>query len=264
MDDIKIARIKEAVKSNFDDSPAMYQEFEDMWGFFRKLNGTLLDKMDLKDGAKILDVGCGTGASSKQMLDRLPDSRVWGLDISPRMLEMARRCVGESSRLEFVEGDAAKLTEIFQVKFDAVVYSASIFLIPDYAQSLRQALDLLNDDGRVGLSFMEGIFGPAGENLVALANEQDNIGASLKRPVQIDAFMRDFSSAFPVHRVWVEDFQPTIDELRRFFSVPAMSAGLFPALPYDERMGKVDFLFRLLQDKQPCFRWRIMVGTKSP
>ncbi len=227
MEDIKAARVKQAVRANFEDSPSLYQQFEDRSGFFRNLNRALVGKMDLKPGAAILDIGCGTGASSKQMLDEVPDCRVWGLDISPRMLEMARTRVGGSPRVQFVEGDAARLTELFQVRFDAVVYSASIFLVPDYAQSLRQAADLLQAGGSVGLSFMEGVFGGEGENLVALANEQAGIGASLKRPVQIDDFTGAFTGAFPDHRVWIEEFHLPVNELTGFFSVPAMSAGLF-------------------------------------
>ena len=60
----KIARIKRAVKRNFDESSDIYQAFENKWGFFRSLNERLLSKMNVPEGARILDIGCGTGASS--------------------------------------------------------------------------------------------------------------------------------------------------------------------------------------------------------
>ncbi|MEW6347881.1 MAG: class I SAM-dependent methyltransferase [Thermodesulfobacteriota bacterium] len=258
----KINRIKDAVRANFDDSPEQYQDFEEATGFFRALNSALLGEMGVGDNCRILDVGCGTGASTRHMLDHIPHCRVWALDISPRMLETARRLVGESERVRFVEGDGARLTEYFDTRFDAVVYSASVFLIPDYRESLRQARELLGPGGRIGLTFMDGLYGPEDENLVSKANEQAQIGASLRRPVQIGDFLEDFGSDFPEHRVWVEDFHQPHEQLRGFFSVPAMSAGLFPGLAYEQRVRKVNELFDFLRDTPIRFRWRLIVGTK--
>ncbi len=260
----KITRIKDAVRANFDDSPGMYQDFEESTGFFRDLSRALLGKMEIGANANILDVGCGTGVSTRQMLDQIPHCRVWGLDISPGMLDTARQLLGESDRVRFVEGDAARLTEYFDVRFDAVVYSASIFLIPDYRESLRQARNLLEPGGRIGLTFMDGLYGPEDENLVAKANEQAQMGASLKRLVRIEEFVTDMGSVFPDHSMWVEDFREPVERLRVFFTVPAMSAGLFPGLAYEQRGRKVHELFDFLQDTPIRFRWRLMVGAKSP
>ncbi len=69
MDEGKITKIKKAVKGNFELSPAHYQSFEDRYGFFRSLNEALVSGMDLPADADILDVGCGTGASSLQLME---------------------------------------------------------------------------------------------------------------------------------------------------------------------------------------------------
>ncbi|MBI5248523.1 MAG: class I SAM-dependent methyltransferase, partial [Desulfomonile tiedjei] len=132
MEDAKITKIKRAIKNNFDQSPGYYQSFEEKHGFFKKLSNALLSGMNIPPSSDILDVGCGTGASCLQILEALPQCRVWGLDNSGEMLEAARSSIGESERLTFVEGDAARIEEYFQIQFDAVIYSASIFLIPDY------------------------------------------------------------------------------------------------------------------------------------
>jgi len=262
MDPTKIARIKEAVKANFEDSPSFYQAFENRHGFFGKLNAALLAGMSIPEAAEILDVGCGTGASCLQILQAVPRSRVWGLDISPAMLEEARNMVGESDRLSFIEGDAGKLTQYFDLPFDAIVYSASIFLVPDFRESLRQARDLLKPHGSVGLTFMDGLYDSEGNNLIAAADQIAREGVSLKRAVNLAEFQSFVEELFPSHVFRHEDFRLSDELLREFFSVPAMSAGLFPGIAYPDRVQKVRRLFDAMPQADKLFRWALMIGNK--
>jgi ubiquinone/menaquinone biosynthesis C-methylase UbiE len=262
MDDAKITKIKNAVKGNFEQSPAAYQSFEERYGFFRRLNQALVVGMELPPNADILDVGCGTGASCLQLLEALPKSRVWGLDNSPAMLETARSSIGESDRLSFVEGDAARLVDRFSFPFDAIIYSASIFLIPDFTESLRQAHGLLKKNGRIGLTFMDGLYDPDGKNLMEIADREAKQGVSLRKPVSLPAFQSFFAEVFPQHKFWRKNFRLPEDLLREFFSIPAMSAGLFPGIEYPTRVSKVARLFDHLPQGEVLFRWILMVGER--
>lgn len=261
MDQEKISKIKTAIRDNFDASPTHYQAFEQDHGFFRKLNEALIARMRLKPGAQVLDVGCGTGASSKHIAEAVPQSRVWGLDISKAMLRQARADVGASDRITFVQGDAAALTSYFDFPFDAVIYSASIFLIPDYEQSLRQARGLLKRKGSVGLTFMDGLYDVEGNNVLALADESAAEGVSLKRAVRLAELRAVFSGLFPNSQECNEDFSLPRTVLQRFFSIPAMSAGLFPRTQYDHRLRKIERLFDHLPNADVLFRWILMIGN---
>ncbi len=262
MEQKKIDKIKAAVKGNFDESPDLYQKFEDEHGFFGKLNERLLRLMNLPPGADILDVGCGTGASCLQILDAVPVCRVQGLDISPAMLEQARSTIGESERLILVEGDASRLADYFEDRFDAVVYSASVFLVPDFRESLNQARSLLKANGAVGLTFMDGVFDADGRNLIAEADRTAGEGVSLRKPVRLDDLQSFFSEMFPDHLFETVEIKLSLNVLRTFFSIPAMSAGLFPGVEYPERVRKVARVFDHIPGRQPFFRWILMVGRK--
>ena len=262
MDKNKALKIKEAVRKNFDASSDPYQSFEDRHGLFWTLSEKLLSRMNLPGEADILDVGCGSGASSAQILDALPLSRVWGLDISPAMLEAARARYAEREKLHFIQGDAANLRAYFDFSFDAVLYSASIFLIPDYEESLRQAIGLLRERGTVGLTFMDGLYDPDGNNLFFVADDRAQEGVSRNRPVKWSEFESFFAGIFPDHASWNEDLRLEETALREFYSVPAMSAGLFPGLPFAERVRKVGRLFDAMPSGERIFRWRLMVGEK--
>ncbi len=257
----QIAKIKEAIRRNFNDSPAHYAEFEDSCSFFRDLNQELNQKINVRPGAKILDIGCGFGASSVQLLQDNIDSTVIGLDISEGMIRKAEDLYGHMTGLEFIVGDASKLNDYFSDKFDAVVYSASIFLIPDYTESLIQAKGLLKPTGAVGLTFMDGLYGASEENLLARIEKERNIGVSLKRAVRLDEFVKEFENIYPTVGSWTTDFDPPMEQLQAFFSIPAMSAGLFPSLPYHERLKKLDTLFYYLAQTKVSFRWRFMTGA---
>ncbi len=218
MDKNKIDKIKNAVKANFDSSPDQYQAFEDHTGFFRTLTSALLARMKPAVGAYLLDVGCGTGASSLQILEAFPESRVWGLDNSSAMLEAAREKIGESERLIFVEGDASNLTDHFDFQFDAILYNAAIFLIPDYQESLKQARSLLKARGYVGVTFIDGLYDADGRNCLEFADQAAKVGISLKRPVSWPDFETTFGTIYQRHVSWVEEYDLPVHVYSKDFS----------------------------------------------
>jgi ubiquinone/menaquinone biosynthesis C-methylase UbiE len=260
MTETKIDKIKAAIKGNFEESPVQYQSFEERHGFFRILTKVLLDHMRLPANADILDIGCGTGASCREILAAVPGSRVWGLDNSPAMLDVARSIFGESDRVVFVEGDAAKLRDYFDFKFDGIIYSASIFLVPDYRESLHQARSLLKPGGSVGLTFRDGPYDSDGNHLLQVAERTAKQGLSLKRAVEWGELESSFEQIFPIHTAWIKDFRLSKKGLQEFYSIPAMLAGIFPRVDYAERVERAAILFDHMPKTKILGRWRFMVG----
>ena len=44
-----------------------------------------------KDNAKILEIGCGPGNITKYLLSKRPDFDIFGIDIAPNMIELAKK-----------------------------------------------------------------------------------------------------------------------------------------------------------------------------
>jgi len=79
-------------------------------------------------GASVLDVGCGTG----DLLHALQPRRGVGLDLSPRMVEIAR---GKHPALEFVAGDVERVE--FQEQFDYILLSDVVGHLDDVWAAFR-------------------------------------------------------------------------------------------------------------------------------
>jgi len=82
-----------------------HQEYERLLGVF---DGTLAEAGAVGAGDRILDVGCGTGATTRALAARAVDGSVLGLDLSGPMLRIAREAADREHlrNVEFVQGDA--------------------------------------------------------------------------------------------------------------------------------------------------------------
>ncbi|MBI5248574.1 MAG: hypothetical protein HY912_03695, partial [Desulfomonile tiedjei] len=118
----------------------------------------------------------------------------------------------------------------------------------------------LKKNGCIGLTFMDGVYDSAGNNLFLLADQTAKEGVSQTKPVKLAEFDSFFGALFRSYRSWNQDFSFPEGMLRDFFSVPAMSAGLFPGIEYSERLKKISRLFDHMQSKEILFRWRLMIG----
>ena len=91
--------------------------------------------LDRVDGPvrRALDVGTGTGAGVLEIAKRFHGAEVVGLDVSPAMLEEARRI---APGVEFVEGDASSLP-FGDGEFDLVAHANMIPFLDETARVLR-------------------------------------------------------------------------------------------------------------------------------
>ncbi|HEV7233935.1 MAG TPA: class I SAM-dependent methyltransferase [Sphingorhabdus sp.] len=115
----------------------------------------LIAEMDVPDGGTVLEVGCGTGRNLAKLGSVWPECRLYGLDISAEMLKSAAANVAQANlqqRTILARGDAANFDAeaLFgRRKFDRIMFSYTLSMIPDWQGALRQALDLLSTQGSI-------------------------------------------------------------------------------------------------------------------
>ena len=99
-------------------------------------------------GSRWLDVGCGTGALSKVILDVASPAEVLGIDPSGEYIAYARRRLPEP-RASFEIGDARSLP-VRSATFDAVVTGLVLNFVPDPARAVTELARVVRAGGAVG------------------------------------------------------------------------------------------------------------------
>jgi ubiquinone/menaquinone biosynthesis C-methylase UbiE len=113
--------------------------------FFQKVLGEYLDAIDIDSASTVLDMGCGTGVAARTIARRASFSgRVTGIDLSPYLVEAAKRLADEEGLGDLVgfrSGDTRDL-DIPDDRFDAVVAHTLV-------SHVKEALTVLKEAGRL-------------------------------------------------------------------------------------------------------------------
>jgi trans-aconitate methyltransferase len=124
-------------------NPSLY---EDRHSFVWKYGAELMTMLDPRPGERILDLGCGTGQLTAQIVQA--GAQVVGLDHSKEMLERAREnCPGAV----FIQADAATFSG--DGRFDAVFSNAVLHWVHDALGAARSIAAALKPGGRFVAEF---------------------------------------------------------------------------------------------------------------
>jgi SAM-dependent methyltransferase len=105
--------------------------------------------LDLPSGARILEVGCGTGAVSRYLATLPGVAEVMGIDPSTIFVDRART-LAEDPRLSFAVGNALDL-RLDDKSFDAVVCHTLLCHLPDCERALAEARRVLRPGGHLAV-----------------------------------------------------------------------------------------------------------------
>ena len=95
------------------------------------LNQALLARLLPFDGRRILDIGCGAGATSFAFADAFPDAEITGLDLSDALVAAAQARADERANVTFVTGNAASWTPAADAPFDLIVSRHGVMFFED-------------------------------------------------------------------------------------------------------------------------------------
>ena len=104
-----------------------------------------MDWAQVQPGERVLDVGCGCGATSLELLARVgPQGQVVGLDVSAPMLERARQ---RDSAPQWVLADAA--SHPFETSFDRIFSRFGVMFFPQPIRAFAHLRQQLRPGGRL-------------------------------------------------------------------------------------------------------------------
>ena len=170
----------------------------------------LLEAVRLRPGIHLLDVATGPGALAAEAANR--GVRVVGVDLSPRMLELAR---GSYPAIEFREADVEHLP-FADGTFDAVICSFGLGHFPRPEAAVAECVRTLKPGGRIAFSWwddparqrIQGIFREAIAELAVTLPPDVPLGHNVLRFSDTGEFQRLLSQAGLV-KVAVEEHATT-------------------------------------------------------
>ena len=206
-------------------------------GFWARHGRSTVERLALKPGSRVLDVGCGTGSSALPAAQRVgPDGCVLGVDLSENMILRARR---KAAALGLVNTTfaVADMTEAERLGdgFDAVISVFSVFFVPDVERQIERLRCLLRPGGSLAVT----VWGPnAFEPAVSLFREE------------LHRFRPDLLTGM---RPWERYTEP--EALTRLFSDTGASEPSVAQLPDRQPLVEPDDFWTIAMGSG--FRWEI-------
>ena len=139
----------------------------------------------VREGDRVLDVACGTGALTLAVSEIVgPSGQVVGLDANPAMLAVARR---KPEDIEGREGMAEALP-VADNSFDAVVSQFGFMFFEDKPKALFEMMRILKPGGRLAVAVCDAVENSSGYNAFALLLDRlfgKEVGDAFRAPFRL-------------------------------------------------------------------------------
>ena len=107
------------------------------------------DLLNLKPGERVLDIGCGAGATTLKAASYIGDGIAVGVDISKPLLDLAReRANARGANAHFVEADVSAAA-LRDAPFDAAFSRFGVMFFDDTAAAFAKIRAAMNSSGRI-------------------------------------------------------------------------------------------------------------------
>ena len=133
-------------------NPDLYDRFADDR---ERPSRDLIARVRLTNPRRIVDLGCGSGLSTRPLLERFPAGDILGIDTSPAMIDKARH---ELPAARFELGDVATWEADGPV--DLLFANAVLQWLPDHASLLPRLIDQLAPGGILAVQMPDNLDEP--------------------------------------------------------------------------------------------------------
>ena len=113
------------------------------------VTGWALEHWKIRENDRILDIGCGGGATLKRMSGQVRDGHLTGVDYSTTSLELSGKTNAgalQQGKMDLVEASVEKLP-FADNTFDKIITVESFYFWPDPSENLKEVYRVLKEQG---------------------------------------------------------------------------------------------------------------------
>jgi ubiquinone/menaquinone biosynthesis C-methylase UbiE len=124
------------------------------------MHDSTLALLQPRDGETVLEVGFGGGVTLERLLRTLPSSKIYGVEMSPTMLNQAQARFSKESeegRIDLRHGVVGDLPLADQ-RIDCAFTINTIYFWPDASQGFEELHRVLKPQGRLAVTFADRAF----------------------------------------------------------------------------------------------------------
>lgn len=124
---------------------------------FEPYASDMVERLNVSEGASVLELACGTGIVTRRLRDRLPPGiRLIATDLNEAMIGYATRKFRPDEAIQWKQADATDLP-FPDESFDAVVCQFGLMFVPDKERAVREAYRVLKPGGTFLFSVWDAI-----------------------------------------------------------------------------------------------------------
>jgi SAM-dependent methyltransferase len=243
-----------------DDNARRYDEYAREYPTYRETSADLiaLALPSADAGVAVLDLACGTGATTREILAVLgPAGTVTGADKSAAMLNVAAGSTSDP-RVTWIQASAESIDQHVPAPVDAVVCNSAIWQT-DVAATVMAVRAVTRAGGRFAFNVPIGFLddrdsdGPL-ERYPALLDEMRVIAerdygwvpdkttpGRAGQPLTRESICGSLAAAgFDVEQVTEVSYQDSPESQRAWLSIPIFTSDRLAGLPYEDRMRVLD------------------------
>jgi|GEM_PF-1707290 len=130
-------------------SGKQYHEYALNFPQYKQTNKKLVEIGDIKANQIVVDLACGTGLTTKEVLKNCPNvEKVYAIDFSENMINVARKFL-QSKKVAFIVANAQDLDKFISEKVDVVLCNSAFWQFQNQRQVLNAISNVLKTNGKL-------------------------------------------------------------------------------------------------------------------
>ena len=234
-----------------------YDGYAQTYTSYKNTNRDLVKIADIGEGQLVVDLACGTGMTSKAILQKLsPSGHIFAVDSSPAMLEVAEKNISQPN-ISFHLSTAERVHEAVPGRVDRILCNSAFWQMETEA-TLAAIRRLLKDEGLFAFNLPE-LLSPVGKQPGGSVDLR-----TLMRQVATEEYGWEFDPApapnrSRLYKMSCENipgllaehgyeltrhkrivYQESYEAAHEFCAIPIMTENTIPGVDYETRLEILD------------------------